>query len=287
MSSIWTFTSRRPGAPDAVRDRLRFDGPAVADVERETERRVVAELAGQPLVARNLVDQHAGLRFEPETHARVIRRDDELGTALDEAAPGDGRRHVGTADAAPERDRLGAEVGADPDRPPEELQAALAAFAGQERRLVLSPWIEDVASAGLDDDGEPQLFEPPPDRRDPSGDAACERVEVADVERQCDALVAEPGDDRESIVEPMAPKPVRAVAKSERRAHVGDILRDRRRARTNAAATGSATPNAPARDRRAACSGMLPWIPATTARRTTLGPGESSASSCRPPNVDA
>ncbi len=98
------------------------------------------------------------------------------------------------------------------------------------------------------------------------------------VEGQGDACVAEVGDDRERVVEPVVGEPVGAVAVAQ--AHVGDTRLARRWPSGAAAATARATAGLPERAISAPCRAGRPVIPAPTAARMLLALGSDRACNC-------
>jgi hypothetical protein len=75
---------------------------------------------------------------------------------------------------------------------------------------VLARGIQDEPRARLDDDREPEVREAPPERREVLG-ARREGVEVVDVGRQRDPVVAQVGEDRRRVVEAVEREAVRVV----------------------------------------------------------------------------
>ena len=102
--------------------------------------------------------------------------------------------------ARPEGDRPRAERLADLDRPLEESQPQRAPFGlvREERRLVLAPRIEEESRPRPDRHLE--AVELPAPRRELRR-ARAERVEVVDVEREADPLVAALSQDRSGVVD--------------------------------------------------------------------------------------
>ena len=138
-----------------------------------------------------------------------------------------------------------------------------------------------IPGPGLDDEPEPELVQPRREGADPAGQAGPVRVEMMMVEGQGDARVAEIGDHRERVLEPVIGEPVGAVAVAQ--AHVGDIHLARRRPSGAAAATARAAAGLPERAISAPCRAGRPVIPAPTAARMLLALGSDRARSCAAP----
>src|SRR5690606_11208540 len=97
--------------------------------------------------------------------------------------------------------------------------------------------------------------------------------------------VADPGDDRERVVEAVAAESVGAVSQAQR--HVGDTTLEASLASGAAARTPAATASAPVRAVSAACRGISPRIPVPVARRTVAASGLQAAAHCARPTEAA
>lgn len=199
---------------DAVGHRQRLQAPAVSDVEGDAEAGRCAERLPQPPPGGDVRHQHARLRFEAEGDAGRVGHIDHLGAAGDEPVPGAGLVHGARAYPGPERDRLGAEVGADRDRPAQELDPQRRVVV-QQGRGVLAPRVEQVAGPGLDHQPQVQFGEPVAECRHPGRQRGRERVQVVVVEGQRHPLVAQVGDDPQGVVEPVVGEAVGAVAEPQ------------------------------------------------------------------------
>ena len=105
------------------------------------------------------------------------------------------------------------------------------------------------------------------------------------VEGERHAVVAEPGDHRESVLQPVAPEAVRAVTEPKR--HVGDTTLAAAFATGPMVTSTPAVATAPVRAVNAACSGIKPRTPAPVACRTVGPSGRSAAAACARPTVTA
>src|SRR5207244_8242079 len=187
----------------------------VADVERETETRLSDPVA-DAAETRQIRDVHPGLGLEAQDHAMrgcIAREQPET---LREALVQARRRLVRFRPARPEGDHFRAEQGGDADRALKEIDSALAVFAprGEKRGPVLAPGIEQEARAGLDHGHEVVLGQPGADRPRLPGRRAVVRIERPGIEREGDALEAEPGDDLERIAQAMGGEAVGVVAET-------------------------------------------------------------------------
>ena len=128
-------------------------------------------------------------------------------------------RHRVRPRARPERDAVGAEVGGDLDRYAQESFPERAAGI-EEARPVLLARVEEEARAALDDHAEVERRELLLQRRGPAPEVRREGIEVVDVEGQRDRAVAEPGEDLDRVLEPMAREPARRVSDPEHRSTI-------------------------------------------------------------------
>jgi len=76
------------GQPDAVRHRIRFKAPAVADVEREAECLGSAEHVAQAQVTGQVVDEYSGLGLEAEPLSRPLGLREYASAAVRQQLPG-------------------------------------------------------------------------------------------------------------------------------------------------------------------------------------------------------
>ena len=202
-------------------DAHRFGGvtlaiaPHVADIEGEPQRRVADLIAeADPVGKRGRV--HPGFRFE-RGHESALRR--LLGdghTRSDHATVQLRPVGVRRRGAAPERDDVCAEIAADIHAPDEHVTSAraLGVLRIEDRRTVLSHRVEEESCARLDADAQPPALEVPRDGRDLGGRGA-ERIEVLDVGRQSEAVVAEVGDEVNRLVEAVVRQSVGVVREAQ------------------------------------------------------------------------
>ena len=147
---------------------------------------------------------------------RARPRSTTLGAAVDQPLPGGVGVDAGRADPGPERDRLGAQVGADRAPP-----GAGSRSGGRGRRRAAAS--ARACATGRAGSGRrsrsprpsPSRSSTAGDRGDPAGQVRRERVEVVVVQGQRDAVVAEVGDDGERVVEPVVGEAVGAVAEPQ------------------------------------------------------------------------
>ncbi len=297
------------GPTDAVGNGCRLEATAMPDVEGQAEGSRRSEEIPQSLVTVEIFDHHAWLGFESELDARLLGRLDDGCATVDKQVPGELARDSGRHGSAPERHRLGTEVRTDPDRPPQQLQAAPPVLGRNQGGTVLVPRIEQIPGTRFDHDSETGRGEPVPHPVDLPGEVSVERVEMLMIKSQGYAVVSETLQHRDDVLETMVGEAVGAVTEAQRRAparpcrrdsgdsvgvgggvgdipdnatdravvsggaHVGDTLLDRARAHGKAAVNRAAAPSAPERAATAACRGSSPRIPAPTARCTCAGCG--------------
>ncbi len=180
---------------------------AVADVEREP---LGLREDGERVV--EVGDRHAGLGLERDPHAlrRGVRVQplealEQVRARLLEL------EHV--RDPREARDALRLEHVRDVDRVLEEVEAPLALLrrGRDERRLVLVARVEQEARARLDDAAQAEVVQPLPDEERPLEEVRRDGVEVLDVERERDAVVAVLREQLERVLEPVVLHPVRVV----------------------------------------------------------------------------
>src|SRR3989441_3357756 len=187
----------------------------VTHVQRETEARLSDPVA-DATETHQIPDVHAGLGLEAQDHAMrgcIAREHPET---LRETLVQELRRLVCFRRSRPERDDFRAEQPGDADRAPQEIDSALAIFAprGEERGPVLAPGIEQEARAGLDHGHEVVLGQPGADRPRLPGRRAVVRIERPGIEREGDALEAEPGDHLERLAQAAGREAVGVVAET-------------------------------------------------------------------------
>ena len=280
MSSICTLTRCAASLGDAVGHRQRLQAPAVSDVEGEAEAaRGVEPLAQGPNQSAMFCTSMPGSGSKPSgTPAAAADATTwaHPATSRSQATGSDtGRAHPG-----PERHRLRTEVGADRRPPAGGSPPAPPRSSSQQRGRVLAPRVQQVTGAGLDDHGEVRARSSRPrDLGDPPGQVGGVRVEVAVVEGQRHAPVAEVGDDRERVGEPVVGEPVGAVPEAQAgcavgAAHVGDHQAGQAAAEWGAAAaTASPATGAPARAMSAPCRAGRPGDPGADRRADPPGGG--------------
>ena len=105
------------------------------------------------------------------------------------------------------------------------------------------------------------------------------------VEGEGDTVVAEVGEHGERVGEPVVGEPVEAVAEAQP-VHVGEPFRvGGARGPATGAPSARAAPVSPADATRADCSGTMPRMPATVARRAVVAPGSDTAAACARPTL--
>jgi hypothetical protein len=256
---------------DAVRHAHRLEAAAVSDVERQPERGRLTQLGPQPPPPGDILDQHARLRFEAQRHTRGRCHTGDLGDAVDKPPPRHVRIDVRRPHPGPAGDRLGAQVGADSHGPAQKLQALFPVVV-QERRRVLAPRVEQVSRAGLDHHREVEPAQQIGGAGNLPGGVRRERVQVVMIQRERHAGVAELGDHRERVGQPVVGEAVGAVAEAQP-AHVADTFRTRAAATGAASATRAPGAAAPARAASAPCRAGNAVMPAPTALRTVGAAG--------------
>jgi len=191
--------------------------PDVSDVEREPQRRMTRRVAQSSPVGERR-GMHARLGFERRDESAFLRLRRDEQRLLDKPAVERARVLARRGDAAPERDDLRAEIAADVHAADQHLDAppTVGRIAVEKRRPVLLPRIEDEPRARLDAHVEPA---PPQMRRDGRdlGRRREERIEVLDVGRQRDSVVAEVRDEVDRVGEPMVRESVGVVGETQAR----------------------------------------------------------------------
>lgn len=200
---------------DALQNGPVLHAVRVPHVEGDPEQFVSADHLGEFQAAFHGVDEHVRLRFEGQRDAVLPRRVQNGLDARREPLPRVAlRQSVVRGGAAAQMDGGRAEVGGDAYGPPQQVDPALGPVR-HERRTVLAPGVEEVGGAGLDRHVESVPGQVPGDRVHPPGQVVRVRVEVTVVEGERDAVVAEVGEDREDVAEPVVGEAVGPVAESE------------------------------------------------------------------------
>src|SRR5262249_11680345 len=117
----------------------------------------------------------------------------------------------------PEADRIGAQLAGDADGMTEKIRAILPFFRrrADQRRLVLSPRIEQKTGPCLHDAAQPVFFEQPPYRLDATRQLRLERIQDVKIQRERHAAVAELRQDRQRILEAVMGEAVGVVAEEQ------------------------------------------------------------------------
>lgn len=162
-------------------------------------------------------EEVAGFGFDGEGDAGRGGGVQDRGECLGETVPG--RVGIGArgCDAAEAVDGVGTEVGGDPDGADQEVDAAGAVVrvGVQQGGSVLAARVEYIAGAGLHGDVQTERVQALCKAAGAGGEVRGEGVEVHVVERQADAVIAEVGEEGESVVETEVGEAVGAVAEAE------------------------------------------------------------------------